>query len=272
MGALRSNLSDTGKAFVYYTIAFLLCCCVALLSTRLGTSTLTAATFTPLAAVLLIFAVTGEGYTRQGWSSLGLLRAGWSGWPLALTIPVLVLTFAYGTLWLTGRGRLVTLDGWDPLPFTLDLFASLTVLTLSNGLGEEIGWRGYFLPRLLTLGQRKACLLSGLLHGVFHLPIMLGTLYYHAEGNHLITVPLFLLTLTLAGVCYGYLRITTGSVWPVALAHSTFNIAWDRLNSFTAFDDIFARDYLAGESGVLTVTALLVVAFGLDRTRFMKSK
>ena len=73
-------------------------------------------------------------------------------------------------------------------------------------------------------------------------------------------VPLFLATLTMAGVCYGYLRLTTGSVWPAAIAHSAFNIFWDRLNAFTQTDSKLALEYLAGESGLLTFGALTAVA------------
>jgi hypothetical protein len=66
-----------------------------------------------------------------------------------------------------------------------------------------IGWRGYFLRHLLTLGRRRALLLSGLLHGLWHMPLLLLTPFYHGLGNRWIVVPLFLLTLTAAGVVYG---------------------------------------------------------------------
>jgi membrane protease YdiL (CAAX protease family) len=92
------------------------------------------------------------------------------------------------------------------------------------GISEEIGWRGYLLPPLTGLGVWKAVLVSGVPHAVYHLPIILWTPFYHGAGNRLIIVPLFLTTLTLAGICYGYLRLTTASVWPASIAHSTFNI------------------------------------------------
>ena len=46
----------------------------------------------------------------------------------------------------------------------------------------------------------------------------------------------------MAGICYGYLRLVTGSVWPAAIGHSAFNIFWDRLNGFTQSDDKSALD------------------------------
>jgi hypothetical protein len=56
----------------------------------------------------------------------------------------------------------------------------------------------------------------------------------------------------LAGICFGYLRLTTGSAWPATLAHSRFNIFWERCDGFTQSKSPLVVEYLAGESGVLT--------------------
>jgi len=101
-------------------------------------------------------------------------------------------------------------------------------------VAEEIGWRGYLLPHLLPLGPMRAMLLSGLLHGLWHLPLLLLTPFYHASGNRLLVVGLFLLTLTVAGLLYGYLRLTSGSVWPVALAHGALNTFWIQFSALMA--------------------------------------
>jgi membrane protease YdiL (CAAX protease family) len=260
----RSRELERAGAWSLLTLG--LCVGVVLLAPVLGAATLKLVMFTPLVAVLLMLLLTGEGRRRAGWLGLGLHRAGVQGWGLALLVPTLVLGFAYGCVWLSGVARVVVPDGVEaPGPFVLDVLVSILVVTLLGGIGEEIGWRGYLLPRLLSLGVRRAVLLSGLLHGLFHLPALLGTSLYHAQGNRAVVVPLFLATLTAAGVCYGYLRLTTGSVWPAALAHATFNIAWERLDAFTGTGSPLLLEYLAGESGVLTLGALTVVALWLGR-------
>jgi len=64
----------------------------------------------------------------------------------------------------------------------------------------------------------------------------------------------------MAGVCYCYLRLTTDSVWPTALAHSAFAIFWERFNALTATDYPRTLEYVAGESGIATLIALTAVA------------
>jgi len=58
---------------------------------------------------------------------------------------------------------------------------------------------------------------------VFHLPLLLLTTTYQNEGKRWIVVPMVMVTLTLAGVWYGWLRLWSGSIWPVSLSHSAFN-------------------------------------------------
>jgi len=42
-------------------------------------------------------------------------------------------------------------------------------------MGEELGWRGFLLQKLMPLGQPKAILLTGLIWGIWHAPT---TLFY----------------------------------------------------------------------------------------------
>lgn len=46
------------------------------------------------------------------------------------------------------------------------------------GLGEELGWRGYLLPRLMPLGKLRAYVVLGMVWGVWHAPLILAGLNY----------------------------------------------------------------------------------------------
>ncbi len=43
--------------------------------------------------------------------------------------------------------------------------------------GEEIGWHGYMLTRLVDAGVAKPILTSGLIWGLWHVPLILGEVY-----------------------------------------------------------------------------------------------
>ena len=133
------------------------------------------------------------------------------------------------------------------------IIGPMVILRLPLSLGEELGWRSYLLPRLAFVGAWGAVLLTGVLHAVFHLPIILLTTLYHAGANKFLLIPLFVLSLTVVGMFLGYLRLRTGSVWPAVLGHSAHNSIWAAFSAFSAGSSPLASEYLAGESGVLVI-------------------
>jgi CAAX protease family protein len=262
---MYKTLSDPVKAIVFYAIAFGLEFVAAVaLAPVLGELAVLVGMFTPtIATLVMLLLVTREGYTRAGWASLGLHRTGLRAWGLALLAPLLVLGGAYGVLWASGVASAALpagLNGAALIQLALKTLIMIGIGVFSGALGEELGWRGYLLPKLLFLGPRRALLLSGLLHGIWHLPMILLTPYYHSMGNLLITLPLFLATFTLAGVFYGWLRLTTGSVWPAAIAHRAINLFWAGFAAITVTTSPLLVEYLAGEAGLLTLIGIAIVA------------
>jgi membrane protease YdiL (CAAX protease family) len=253
-----THLTNTTKSIIFYAIALAL----ALIAARLPGITANMYMFTPLAATaLMLFVVTRDGYTKTGLQSLGLQRLGLRRWGAAVLIPLLALAVAYGVVWAIGLADLVIPATLDGMPVSVWLLPALAVLfivkvTLTNGLGEELGWRGYLLPRLESLGWGWAMLLTGLLQAVWHLPFIFSTTLYHAEGNRFLTIPLLFLSITLVeGFFLGYLRLTTGSIWPASLAHAANNVFWLLFGGFTVGATPLVSEYLAGESGILTLAA-----------------
>lgn len=260
-----SHLSDLKKAGLFYGLAMTLSIAVVLsLRARVPEAEVVIMMnmMTPLLATfIMLFVVTREGYTRDGQSSLGLGRSGWRSWALALLLPLPVLAVIYGLAWLSGAaplaahtdngGLLSLLKNFLPRPGIL--FAILLAL------GEEIGFRGYLLPRLLELGRTQALIVSGFLHGTWHLPVILLTPFYLTEGSRLLTIPVFLLLLTAAGTIYGVLRLGTDSLWPPTILHASFNAYLEVFTALTVMSSPLAI-YLVGEGGVLTLLVAAVVA------------
>jgi membrane protease YdiL (CAAX protease family) len=217
--------------------------------------------FSPLIAVLILHVLRGSGGWRALWRDLGADRLGLRGWPFAVLVPAALLIAVSLAVFATGVGHFAPPADAPPLPlWAMAVFVHLLVGAVF-AFGEEAGWRGYLLPRLTGLGLAPAMALSGLLHGLWHLPVILLTPLYHADGSRWIVVPEFLLLLTLAGFVYGYLRLVTGSLWPVVLLHASFNETLAQTASVTRTADPALLEYLGAESGLLTIagTALVVL-------------
>jgi len=97
-------------------------------------------------------------------------------------------------------------------------------INLIPALGEELGWRGWLLPKLMPLGTIPALLVSGIIWGLWHAPlILLGYNYPDAPGWLAMTAMTCMCILI--GALFGWLRLRSASVWPAALAHGAFNAA-----------------------------------------------
>jgi membrane protease YdiL (CAAX protease family) len=147
------------------------------------------------------------------------------------------------------------------------------LISCGFALGEEIGFRGYLLPRLMPLGTTRALLLSGFLHGIWHFPLILIAGALPIAGSWLIAGPIFLAVMTAAGVIYGYFFLTSGSVYPPTLAHGTINSSLNLFKGMTVTATPVALTYAAGETGlVLLAVTTLAAAWCLYRLRQPSAK
>lgn len=132
------------------------------------------------------------------------------------------------------------------------------IYTVTSALAEEIGWRGYLLPMLMPLGWKKALLLSGFIHGVFHIPLMWAGLY-HSEGNPMIVYPLMIVQTIIGGFILGYVRLKTNSIWPAAILHSAHNVVWAFYREFTVVQSDLAY-YIGNENGLIMIVLYGIIA------------
>jgi membrane protease YdiL (CAAX protease family) len=87
--------------------------------------------------------------------------------------------------------------------------------------GEEFGWRSYLQIRLFADRPALAAVLTGLIWGLWHYPVIfLGYEHYENIGVGLLVFPLSTIMLS---IIFGWLRIRTGSVWASSIAHGGTN-------------------------------------------------
>jgi CAAX protease family protein len=222
--------------------------------------------FTPaLTTLIMMLVVTRDGLSREGWKLLGLHRLGLEAWWIALLLPLVVGVAATALVWATPLASFVVPD-YGVGGATIDFAIEVVLATLTFSLGEELGWRGYLLPRLLSIGLTRALVLVGLVWAAWHMPLIFLTPLYHAAGNKVVVLPLFVGTIVAASFFFGYLRVWTGSVWPASIGHSVHNAAWNALGAFTvASNPVVVNEYLAGDNGILILVGTAVGAVWLGR-------
>jgi uncharacterized protein len=260
------RLSETSKATVFSAILLTLALAAALVIRALDPPQLLAYIIwgsSPLVAVLIMmFLITDAGRTREGREGLGLHRLGLRVWWIAILGTFLISLIAAGITWAT-RFASFAIPA-SPIDTVLNFAVNAIVTILTFALVEEVAFRGYLLPRLLPLGRNKALAITGLVHAAWHLPLVLLTSLYHADGNLLIILPLFIGTIVAAGFVYGDLRIATGSTWPAAIAHGVHNASWGALAALTVTSSpVLVNEYLAGDTGLFILLTTIVAAFWL---------
>jgi membrane protease YdiL (CAAX protease family) len=87
--------------------------------------------------------------------------------------------------------------------------------------GEEFGWRGYLQLRLFSGKPTPAAIVTGLIWGIWHYPlIVLGYERYESIPIGLLVFPVSTIMLS---IIFGWLRSETGSVWSSSVAHGATN-------------------------------------------------
>lgn len=196
--------------------------------------------YTPLfAAVIMLLLVSREGLR----GSLGPLGPG-RLYAMAVLIPALFTLVAALAAAVIGSGRLVMGTGkplWSVLPVLL-------AGTLLSVFGEEYGWRGYLLPKLLPLGELRASLLVGVIWGAWHFPNALQ----EATMADAIAVLLFYIVgnMALSPLFTRFFLVSGGSVAVVWVLHAAFNF----------FATLTLEQLMVVEESVFAGALLVVVA------------
>ncbi|MDR1713308.1 MAG: CPBP family intramembrane metalloprotease [Coriobacteriales bacterium] len=117
-----------------------------------------------------------------------------------------------------------------PLLMVFQILFAITLAPAINSLfalGEEIGWRGFLYPQLAQLmPQRLALLLTGIIWGLWHAPIivLMGHNYgFGYWGAPITGVAMMCLFCVSFGTILSWLTQRSGSIWPAALGHGCIN-------------------------------------------------
>jgi uncharacterized protein len=278
-----TKLTDASKGAIFAVLVLCLAVGAALLIRFLSISSdpimFSIWSITPtVAALIMLLVVTREGYTKEGWKSLGLHRLGLNVWWIAFGVTLLITVAASAVVWATPLASFTMPEGGliDPI---LSFFIFFGMVVLFFGLAEEIGMRGYLQPHLMSLGRTRALFLVGLVFATWHMPLIFlaPAQANFPTGNLLLFFPLFYGTVVAASFFFGYLRIYTGSTWPASIAHAVHNAVWSSVGAFTliAASPLLVNVYLVGDFGLLILIGTAIGAIwvghrfksGMDQAR-----
>ena len=185
----------------------------------------------PAAAHVITRKITGEGFRLSGKDSmmLGIDLKGkkWLFFLVAVILPVIYATLGDCITWLFCPEAF---GEAEVRPFVVIIYPLLAVVSgvvLSfAALGEELGWRGYMMPKLIGLvGKPKALLIGGIIWGLWHAPLTCVGHNFGMDypGFPYVGIILMCLMCTALGTILTYVTIKTGSIWPAAFMHAVNN-------------------------------------------------
>ncbi|GLV60696.1 abortive infection protein [Dictyobacter sp. S3.2.2.5] len=200
---------------------------------------------------------------REGFADAGLRlasrdqRGTWRWYLAAYLVPLLVLAVGLCLSLLLGWQRWILPDTMRQLHLSPAILAGILAalpmvvvgLVMIVTFGEELGWRGYLLPRLLPLGQTRAALLIGVIWGLWHIPTIL--LDDHGFGAALpwLSIPAWTVVITFYSIFLTWLRTGSSSIWPGVLAHAVLNT----YTSFSFASFSVTNRYLGSPIGLVTM-------------------
>jgi membrane protease YdiL (CAAX protease family) len=211
---------------------------------------------------------------REPFSTTSHRLGGWRWFRalgIALFAPFVIGLLAYGLAWQLGTASLTdfhlsaTLASFLPwigsnpsLPAMSGFVCFVVCAEIIGATGEELGWRGYMLTRLIDAEVPQPVLVSGLIWSLWHWPLILFSPATNGLPQ-LVTACIFLVTITSLGYVSAHLRLTTGSLWPSILLHAAWNgIILELFNAFTKGAD---TSIWTGEAGLLVAFMSMLVAF-----------
>ena len=187
----------------------------------------------PTIGMLLTRRLTKEGFAFSGTGSM-LLGMNLKNRKWIFYLMVMILPWIYFEL---GNGLRLLLS---PEAFSTEVAEELGSLlfiqpfaSIVNGifvsfaaLGEELGWRGYMMPKLLKLMDAKwAVPVGGIIWGIWHWPmIYMGHNFGFGYLGYPFTGFAAMCVMSVAiGTILTYVTCRTGSIWPAAILHAVNN-------------------------------------------------
>jgi membrane protease YdiL (CAAX protease family) len=218
--------------------------------------------FSPALAALLTQFIFNRNLRGFGW-----MRGKSRYQILAYAVPMVYVPISYCLILLLGLGKLNTEIASKVT--IADILQSATLGVLVNCiivLGEEIGWRGFLLPKLARIMSfTKASMIVGTVWILCHIPILIFADYNTGSTPVWYALICFSVLAMGVNVAINWLRLKSGSVWTAVIFHAVHNQFVQDLDPLI-IDNGLTR-YFTSEFGVMLVLAGVITGWMFWRKR-----
>ncbi|MEM5564746.1 type II CAAX endopeptidase family protein [Psychroserpens sp. AS72] len=224
----------------------------------------------PAVAAIITLKIKGRKMSSLYWN--------WGSWRyirLSYFIPALYGIITYMLIWIFGFGSLAneeTITEWgkelgligigtlNPTAITIIaiiLLGTVEVIRASaTTLGEEIGWRGFFIYELRkVLSFTGVSIFSGIIWAAWHWPLLV---YY--SNNMLLEFITFFTVIISMSFIMTYYTFKSKSLWPAVIFHAVSNVFIQKIMPPLTIK-VEETEYWLGENGIMF--AIVTFVFGL---------
>ena len=192
--------------------------------------------FGPALAAVLVRLIRHEGFADAGLRLVARGRSGaWRMYIAAYIVPPILIALSIGFVMLVGLQHWALPQNMQAmgqgiskaLPATIVLAFTFGILfNMIFTFGEEFGWRSYLLLRLAPLGGIPAAIITGIIWGLWHAPLIILN-GYNYPGHPILGVIMMVVFTVSLSMIFTWLRFRSGSVWPSTLAPAAVNAQYN---------------------------------------------
>jgi membrane protease YdiL (CAAX protease family) len=224
----------------------------------------------PAIAAIITLKLKGRSVSSLNW--------GWGNWKYirwSYFIPALYAIITYILIWTLGFGELanrevilewakeIGLIGIGTLSPSVAVIVGVLLLgtigiirAMATTLGEEIGWRGFFIYELRKVFSfTGVSLFSGIIWASWHWPLLV---YY--SNNILLEFITFFTVIISMSFIMTYYTFKSKSLWPAVIFHAVSNVYIQKIFP-PLTTEIKGTEYWLGENGIMF--AIVTFVFGV---------
>ena len=226
--------------------------------------------WSPAIAAFITLKIKGRKISSLNWN--------WGDWKYirwSYFIPALAGIITYILIWIFGFGNLATVEvitEWakelqlmgigtlDTIPIVVIAILLLgtveVIRSAATTLGEEIGWRGFFIYELRkVISFTGVSVFSGIIWAAWHWPLFV---YY--SNNAILEFLAFLTTCIFMSFTMTYYTFKSKSLWPAVIFHAVSNVYIQKIMP-PLTTKIEGTEHWLGENGIMFT--IVTCVFGI---------